>query len=51
VPIDRTLVDRDLLSEAEIEWWNTYHAHVLEVLAPQLEGEDLAWLEVACEPL
>jgi Xaa-Pro aminopeptidase len=51
VPIDKTLVDRDLLSEAEVEWWNTYHARVLEVLAPQLEGEDLAWLERACEPL
>lgn len=51
VPIDKTLVDRDLLSEAEIEWWNEYHARVLEVLAPQLQGEDLAWLERACEPL
>jgi Xaa-Pro aminopeptidase len=50
VPIDKTLVDRDLLSEAELEWWNAYHARVLEVLAPQLEGEDLAWLEAACEP-
>jgi len=51
VPIDKTLVDRDMLSEAEIEWWNVYHARVLEVLAPQLEGEDLAWLEQACEAL
>ena len=51
VPIDKTLVDRDMLTEAEIEWWNAYHARVLEVLAPQLEGEDLAWLEKACEPL
>ena len=51
VPIDKTLVDRDLLSETEIKWWNDYHARVLEVLAPQLEGEDLAWLERACEPL
>jgi Xaa-Pro aminopeptidase len=51
VPIDKTLVDRDMLNQAEIEWWNTYHARVLEVLAPQLEGEDLGWLEQACEPL
>ena len=51
VPIDKTLVDRDLLGEVEIEWWNAYHARVREVLAPQLEGEDLAWLEQACEPL
>jgi Xaa-Pro aminopeptidase len=51
VPIDKTLVDRDMLSETEIAWWNDYHARVLEVLGPQLEGEDLRWLERTCEPL
>ncbi|WP_338241807.1 aminopeptidase P family protein [Aurantiacibacter hainanensis] len=50
-PIDRTLVDRKLLGPAEIEWWNSYHAKVREVLAPQMEGEALAWLEEACKPL
>ncbi|QZH75982.1 MAG: aminopeptidase P family protein [Erythrobacter sp.] len=51
VPIDRTLVDKSLLSEAEIAWWNSYHAKVREVLVPQLEGEALAWLERGCAPL
>ncbi|BBC71176.1 Xaa-Pro aminopeptidase [Altererythrobacter sp. B11] len=51
VPIDATLVDRSLLSEAEIAWWNAYHARVLEVLGPQLQGDDLAWVESACKPL
>jgi len=51
VPIDRTLVDLALMSEAEIAWWNAYHARVHEVLAPQLEGGALAWLEAACTPL
>jgi len=50
-PIDRTLVDRALLSPAEIAWWNAYHARVREVLAPQLDGAALAWLEDACSPL
>jgi Xaa-Pro aminopeptidase len=50
-PIDRALLDRSLLSEADIAWWNAYHARVREVLAPQLEGGTLAWLEKACEPL
>lgn len=52
-PIDRRLVDRDLLSPAEIDWWNSYHARVLEVAGPQLEGEpDVRdWLEAACRPL
>jgi Xaa-Pro aminopeptidase len=50
-PIDKTLVDRSLLSPAEIDWWNGYHSRVSEVLAPQLEGEALVWLEEACQPL
>ena len=51
VPIDRTLVDVDLLSDAEIGWWNSYHAKVRDVLAPKLEGEALAWMEAACAPI
>ena len=50
-PIDPTLVERALLSEAERAWWNAYHARVREVLAPRLEGAALAWLETACAPL
>lgn len=51
VPIDATLVDPALLSPDEIAWWNAYHARVHATLAPQLSGEDLAWLEAACRPL
>ena len=51
VPLDRTLVDRALLSEAEIGWGNDYHTAVYATLAPQLEGDDLAWLEEQCAPL
>ncbi|MBX7514199.1 aminopeptidase P family protein [Qipengyuania sp. GH38] len=51
VPLDRKLVDKSLLSEREIAWWNEYHAKTREILAPQLEGEDLAWLERECAPL
>ncbi|MCA0903202.1 aminopeptidase P family protein [Qipengyuania aquimaris] len=51
VPLDRKLVDKELLSEREIAWWNEYHARTLAILAPQLEGEDLAWLERDCAPL
>jgi Xaa-Pro aminopeptidase len=50
-PIDKALVDRALLSDAETAWWNGYHARVREVLAPQLDGAALAWLEEACAPL
>ena len=51
VPMDRTLVNRDLLSEAEIAWWNDYHAQTRAILAPQMEGEVLAWMEEQCRPL
>lgn len=51
VPLDRKLVDKGLMTEAEIGWWNDYHVKVKAVLAPQMDGEDLAWLERECAPL
>jgi Xaa-Pro aminopeptidase len=51
VPIDRTLVDVAMLSPAEVAWWNDYHARVLEIVGPQVEGATRAWLEAQCAPL
>ncbi len=51
VPLDRTLVDKRLLTEAEIDWWNNYHTSVLAILGPQMVGSDLTWLEEQCTPL
>jgi Xaa-Pro aminopeptidase len=50
-PIDQTLVDTALLTKAELQWWDDYHARVWGILAPQLEGAALEWLEAACKPL
>ena len=50
-PIDAALVDTALLTRAELRWWDDYHARVRAVLAPQLEGAALAWLDAACAPL
>jgi len=50
-PIERALVDLALLSSEERAWFDDYHAKVRNLLAPQLSGEDLAWLEAACAPL
>ncbi|MGE8142635.1 aminopeptidase P family protein [Novosphingobium sp. NPDC080210] len=50
-PIDRTLVDTSLLTRDELRWWDDYHAQVEAILAPQLQGEVLAWLRQACQPL
>jgi Xaa-Pro aminopeptidase len=55
VPFDATLLDMALLTPEEIAWWNAYHARVLEVIGPQLSGEDAAedkaWLEARCRPI
>ncbi|MEJ5976862.1 aminopeptidase P family protein [Novosphingobium sp. PS1R-30] len=51
VPIERALVDRNLLSGDEVAWWNAYHARVLEVVGPLVDGEAKGWLEEQCRPL
>ncbi|NQX96051.1 MAG: aminopeptidase P family protein, partial [Erythrobacter sp.] len=51
VPIDRRLIEKDLLTETEIAWLDAYHARARETLSPQLEGEDLAWVERETRPL
>lgn len=50
-PFDRRLVRVDLLSPAELEWLNFYHARVLEEIGPMVDGETLKWLEAATAPL
>jgi Xaa-Pro aminopeptidase len=51
VPIDRRLIEKSLLTQSEVEWLDAYHARVREILSPQLEGEDLAWVERETSPL
>ncbi|WP_334181730.1 aminopeptidase P family protein [Novosphingobium sp.] len=50
-PIERRLVDTDLLTRDETAWWNAYHAKVLQVIGPQLDGEVKSWLKEQCRPL
>ena len=50
-PIDRNLVEEALLTAEERQWLDDYHAQVLRVVGPQLDGEAKAWLEAACAPL
>jgi len=50
-PIDRKLVDTDLLSAGERQWVDDYHAQVLKIVGPQLDGHAKSWLEAACAPL
>ena len=50
-PIDTRVVRKDLLGAEETAYLNAYHATVLEGLSPQLQGEDLRFLQEACAPL
>ncbi len=45
VPISRRLIEKSLLTDSEIKWLDIYHKKVRAIVAPQLEGDDLVWLE------
>jgi Xaa-Pro aminopeptidase len=50
-PIDRRLVLPELLSAAELDWLNAYHARVRDIVGPELGPVDRAWLEEATAPI
>jgi Xaa-Pro aminopeptidase len=50
-PIDKRLVEASLLSPAEIDWLDSYHARVRAALEPQLDGAPRDWLLAATSPL
>jgi Xaa-Pro aminopeptidase len=47
-PIDINLVEKNLLTEGERLWFNTYHDEVFEKIAPLLNEEETAWLKNKC---
>jgi Xaa-Pro aminopeptidase len=50
-PIDRKLIKKKLLTHDEVDWLNSYHAHVYTHLSPYLNDEIKAWLGEATKPL
>ncbi|MEJ8474708.1 aminopeptidase P family protein [Roseibium algae] len=50
-PFDLRLVDRTLLTDAELSWLNDYHRRVREELSPHLEARTLTWLNEATMPI
>ncbi|ABD06718.1 Peptidase M24 [Rhodopseudomonas palustris HaA2] len=50
-PIDRRLIDTDMLSRKELAWLNAYHARVRAEVRPHLDGPTQAWLDSATAPL
>ncbi|MCE9677890.1 aminopeptidase P family protein [Shewanella sp. AS1] len=51
IPIDSRLIDKALLTQGEIAWFNDYHQKVRETLAPLMQGEALNWLLRATEAI
>ena len=51
VPIDRNLILPEMLTTAERDWLNAYHAKVLEKISNLVSAETLSWLKSACAPI
>jgi Xaa-Pro aminopeptidase len=50
-PIDRRLVVKAMLTDAERTWLDAYHARVAREIGPELGPEDRVWLQEACTSL
>jgi Xaa-Pro aminopeptidase len=50
-PYDRSLIEKSLLIQSEIDWVNTYHQRVFTALSPQVDAATRKWLEAACAPV
>lgn len=49
--IDTSLVEKELMTEEEINWFNEYHRVVYEKLSPHLENGTKKWLREKCKEL
>ncbi len=50
-PIDRALVDTEIMTADEIAWLDAYHARVRETIGPLVDEETRNWLEDATAAL
>jgi len=50
-PIDLRLVDRTMLTDAEVAWLNAYHARILPAVGRLLDANERTWLEAATQAL
>jgi Xaa-Pro aminopeptidase len=51
VPIDRRLIEPNLLTATETQWLNNYHARVRDALSPLADAPTQAWLRAATIPI
>lgn len=50
-PFDTALMQTEIMTDAEIEWVNAYHAEVRRRLTPLLSAEEAAWIEEKTAPI
>jgi Xaa-Pro aminopeptidase len=50
-PIDRRLIDVQMLNQAERDWLNAYHARVRAEVRPHLGEAEQFWLDTATAPI
>jgi Xaa-Pro aminopeptidase len=50
-PIDRRLIDLNMLSGEELSWLNDYHARVRHEVRPHVDEATRLWLDTATAPL
>ena len=50
-PFFKELIDKKLLTEAELNWLNAYHKTCEEKIAPHLEGKVKTWFLELVSPL
>ena len=50
-PIDRRLIDKKMMSRAEVDWLDTYHRRVEKTLIDRVDKPTQSWLKRNCKPL
>jgi Xaa-Pro aminopeptidase len=53
IPIQKNLIDLSLMTDAELDWLDSYHQMVMAKVGPLLEADTPAmrWLEESCSPI
>ena len=50
-PIDKELIDVEMMSDEDIDWLNNYHKRVYDTLAQKLDENEREWLSCKCAKL
>ena len=50
-PIDKSPIMAEMMTEEEIDWLNSYHQRVFNILSPHLDEAEAQWLREATAPI